>query len=98
MKNYIWETEDEIDMALAKRLQMIRKRRGLSQQQLSDVSGVSLGSVKRFETLGEISLRSLTKIAMSLGCTDEITGLFTEIPYRNIGEVIKEARLSGSGK
>ncbi len=91
MKNYIWETEEEIDLALAKRLQEIRKRRSLSQQQLAAMSGVSFGSVKRFETSGEISLKSLTRIAMSLGCTDEIKGLFQEIPYRSINEVVKEA-------
>ena len=98
MKNYIWETEDEIDLALAKRLQEIRKRRSLSQQQLAAMSGVSFGSVKRFETSGEISLKSLTRIAMSLGCTDEIKGLFQEIPYRSINEVVKEANAAKKAK
>ncbi|MBQ9815003.1 MAG: helix-turn-helix transcriptional regulator [Lachnospiraceae bacterium] len=98
MKNYIWETEEEIDLALAKRLQEIRKRRSLSQQQLAAMSGVSFGSVKRFETSGEISLKSLTRIAMSLGCTDEIKGLFQEIPYRSINEVVKEANAAKKAK
>ena len=98
MKSYTWETEEEINLALAKRVQEIRKRRSLSQEQLAAVSGVSFGSIKRFENTGEISLKSLTKIAVSLGCTDEITGLFSEIPYRNINEVVKEANSAKKAK
>lgn len=58
---FIWETPEEINHALAKRLTLIRKRRGFSQQQLSERSNVSFGSIKRFETSGQISLISLTK-------------------------------------
>ena len=35
----------------------------LTQEGLSNKSGVSLGSIKRFETTGQISLESLLKIA-----------------------------------
>ncbi len=40
------------------------------------MSGVSFGSVKRFEATGKISLLSLTKIAIALECTDEIKNMF----------------------
>ena len=56
------------------------------------MSGVSYGSVKRFETSGQISLLSLTKIAMALDLTDELRDLFTQAPYRSIEEVIHEGR------
>lgn len=46
MKNYVWETPEEIDMALAGRMRNIRRRRGISQQELSRQSGVSYGSIK----------------------------------------------------
>ena len=39
-----WETAEELNQALALRLKKLRKRRGLSQQQLSERSGVSYGS------------------------------------------------------
>lgn len=52
---FVWETPEEIDLALARRLKGIRKRRGLSQEQLSERSNVSYGSLKRFETTGQIS-------------------------------------------
>lgn len=90
MSKYLWETAEEIDLALAKRVRNIRKRRGISQEELSKKSGVSYGSVKRFENTGMISLLSLTKIAMELDCIDELKEMFTNTVYRNIQEVIDE--------
>ncbi len=90
MRSYTWETAEEINLALAGRLRQIRKRRGISQQELSDESGVSYGSLKRFETTGQISLLSLTKLAMALDCTEEIKKLFTDVPYLSMEEVLRE--------
>ena len=58
------------------------------------MSGVSYGSIKRFESTGQISLLSLTKIAMALGVTDELRNIFTHDPYKNIQEVINGTQLS----
>lgn len=85
-----WETAEEIDQELANRVRNIRKRRKISQEELSQKSGVSYGSIKRFENTGMISLLSLTRIAIALGCTEEIKKIFTEIPYNSIEEVINE--------
>lgn len=90
MEEYIWETAEEIDQKLAGRIRNIRKRRKISQEELSRLSGVSYGSVKRFEATGKISLLSLTKLAVALDCADEIRNMFTDIPYRSIEEVINE--------
>lgn len=92
MKTYVWETTEEIDKNIAGRLRNIRKRRRISQEKLSEMSGVSYGSIKRFESTGQISLKSLTKIATSLGVVDELRSLFTNVPYRNIQEVINEGK------
>ena len=50
------QTPKEIQMQIAQNVRAVRKRRKISQKALSEKSGVSLGSVKRFETSGEISL------------------------------------------
>ncbi len=89
---YVWETPEEMDQALAQRIRRIRKRRSVSQEKLSQMSGVSFGSIKRFEATGKISLLSLTRIAVALDCGDEIRNIFTQIPYRNIEEVIRESK------
>ena len=85
-----WETAEELNQALALRLKKLRKRRGLSQQQLSERSGVSYGSLKRFESTGQISLLSLTKLALALNCADELRSLFTSVAYNSIEEVVRE--------
>ena len=92
MSEFIWETSEELDKKIADLVRQIRKRRSISQQKLAEMSNVSYGSVKRFESTGQISLISLTKIATALGIADDLRNLFTEIPYRNIQEVINESK------
>ena len=92
MEKLIWETAEELDQKLAQRVRNIRKRRSISQERLASMSGVSYGSIKRFETSGQISLISLTKIAMALDIADDIRNLFTTVPYRDIQEVINETK------
>ena len=77
----------EINMGIAKRVRALRKRRKISQAKMSELSGVSLGSLKRFESTGEISLLSLTKIAIALGVQSELKGLFDDVPFLTIEEV-----------
>ena len=80
-------TPVEINMGIAKRVRALRKRRKISQAKMSELSGVSLGSLKRFESTGEISLLSLTKIANALGVQSELKGLFADVPFLTIEEV-----------
>lgn len=75
-------------MLIAQRIRNIRRRRKISQKRLSEKSGVSLGSVKRFERSGEISLFSLTKIAIALEIDRELEDLFLEVPFLSIEEII----------
>lgn len=90
--NFVWETPEEIITGVAERLTRIRKRRKITQQELSVKSNVSYGSIKRFETSGQISLISLTKLCVALECTDEIKRLFTDVEYKNIEEVLCEQK------
>ena len=93
MQSYVWETPEEINLDLAGRFSLIRKRRKISQERLAGLSGVSYGSIKRFERTGQISLLHLTRLAIALDCVDEIRRLFTEIPYKTIQEVVREQEL-----
>ena len=92
MERLIWETAEELDQKLARRVRNIRKRRSISQEKLAQMSGGSYGSIKRFEASGQISLISLTKIAMALEIADELRTIFTQVPYKDIQEVINETR------
>ncbi|MFI3237532.1 MAG: helix-turn-helix transcriptional regulator [Lachnospiraceae bacterium] len=88
IKIFEQNTPREISIGIADRLKTIRKRRGETQASLSKKSGVSLGSMKRFETSGEISLASLIKISIALELEHEFDKLFTEVSFRNIQELI----------
>lgn len=80
-------TPGEITNGIAKRVRSVRKRRKISQRKLSEKSGVSLGSVKRFEQSGEISLTSLAKIAIALELENELKEMFAEVPFLSIEEI-----------
>lgn len=82
------KTPKEIDKLIANRIRTIRKRQKISQTELSEKSGVSLGSVKRFEQSGDISLVSLTKIAIALDISEELEYLFAQIQPQSIEEIL----------
>ena len=84
------KTPIEIDREIAQRVRAVRRRRKISQEKLSEKSGVSLGSLKRFERTGQISLLSLTRLAVALGMQQELERLFAEVPFLTIEEVINE--------
>ena len=70
------ETLHKHTTAIALRMRARRKEAHLSQAQLSVLSGVSLGSLKRFEQTGEISLASLVALAQALECEGDLQMLF----------------------
>lgn len=86
--SFLRKTPPEIERQIAERIRSIRKRRKISQQKLSKLSGVSLGSLKRFEQSGEISLLSLIKIAIALDISEELERLFADAPPLSIEEII----------
>lgn len=63
--------QDITAAAKARRLSLNLTQTGLAQR-----SGVSLGTLKKFERTGKISLHSLLNIAMALGATQEFDSLF----------------------
>lgn len=84
------KTWTEINNDIAQKIVRLRKRKKSTQKQLAVRSGVSLGSLKRFEQSGEISLQSLTKIAIALDVENELEDLFNNVPFASIEEVINE--------
>lgn len=90
MINLYQKTWTEINNNIAQKIVRLRKRKKITQKQLATRSGVSLGSLKRFEQSGEISLQSLTKIAIALDVENELEDLFNNVPFASIEEVINE--------
>ena len=50
----------------------LRLEKGLTQEGLSERSGVSLSSLRKFEQKGMLSLESFLKLAMVLGCLEKL--------------------------
>lgn len=90
MINLYQKTWTEINNDIAQKIVRLRKRKKITQKQLAARSGISLGSLKRFEQSGEISLQSLTKIAIALDVENELEDLFNNVPFASIEEVINE--------
>lgn len=73
-------TPNELKKLIAQKARALRLELNLSQQSLSQKSGVSYGSLKKFEQTGQISLESLLKLALILGCIEPFNTLFTPTP------------------
>ncbi len=69
-------TPVKISQQLARRHKLLRKQLKLSQAEMAERSGVSLGSLKRFETTGQISLESLLKLAHLLNRLVDFESVF----------------------
>ena len=67
----------------------LRKEMNLTQKDLEYKSGVSYGSIKRFERSGKISFESLLKIAEALGRLDEFETLLLPKDYKRLEELFK---------
>ena len=83
------KTPNEIAKSLADKIKEHRKKLKISQEVLAQKSGVSLGSIKRFETKYEISLQSFIKIVIALDLDNDLENLFTQKTYTSIDEIIK---------
>lgn len=72
---------------IAKRHKVLRKQAGFSQSELAKRSGVSLGSLKRFETTGQISLESLLLLADVLNRLEDFDAILK--PIENLKAIEK---------
>ena len=90
MNNSIFnpKTPNDIARELVEKIKQHRKKLKISQTQLAAKSGVSLGSIKRFESKYEISLNSFIKILIALNLERDLENLFTQKCYNSIEEVI----------
>lgn len=77
----------DVRLELAQKHKSLRKQKGLSQQDLAERSGVSFGSLKRFETQGQISLESLLKLVFVLGRLSDFERVLE--PEKNLKQIEK---------
>jgi len=78
----------EIALQLASRAKQIRLSLNLTQAGLAKRSGVSLGSLKRFEHSGQISLESLLQIALVLDRLTEFGSLLLPASPQSLDDLL----------
>jgi transcriptional regulator with XRE-family HTH domain len=83
-------TMEDLAIGIAERVKQRRLELNLTQQGLALRSGVSFGSYRRFETSGEISLKSLIRLSFTLGMSDDFTRLFSEPQYLSMDDMLKK--------
>jgi transcriptional regulator with XRE-family HTH domain len=74
---------------ISKRIRERRLEMNLTQLNLARKSGVSLGTLKRFERNYEISLKHLLMLAVVLDATEEFALLFSRRQFENIDQALK---------
>lgn len=96
----ILSTAQDVQDIIRINMRSLRLARNWTQKDLSERSGVALGSLKRFESTGEVSLASLVALAEALGALDEFTHLFPLPDARRLDELSKQrvARQRASGR
>ncbi len=83
----------EKKLEIARRFSLLRKNKKISQKRLSELSGVSYASIRRFEKTGDISLSSLVKLALALQLYNDLDNLFKQRKeYRSIEDVINDRK------
>ncbi len=78
---------EEIAKLLAERLRESRLRLGWKQSTLAERSGVSLPTVKRYESTGRTSLGNLLALCFALGRLDEFAELLKPPAAESLAEL-----------
>ena len=78
-----------IENNIAQRARQLRLAQNITQEELSTHAGVSLGSLKRFERTGEVSLNNLLRLAIALNATDAFRQIFTVTVFNSVDDVLK---------
>ena len=80
-------TKEKALCNLVTRFVSLRKKCKISQRELSSRSGVSYGSIRSFESTGDISLNSLLNLAVALNSLEDFEKLFVNTPIINVEEI-----------
>jgi len=81
----------EMGRLLADRAKALRLFKGWTRETLARRAGVSVSSLKRFESTGKASLELVLKAAGALGRLDEFGKLLAPPPARSIEELERRA-------
>lgn len=92
----------EVQQELAQRFRTRRLAINLTQEGLAERSGVSWGSVKRFERTGLIAVESLLKLALVLDCLADFDHVCADdrkvLNGKSLDELLRQTKTRRKGR
>lgn len=95
LEGFVLDNPEEISKDIAKDFRKRRIEKAFSQKALAEKSKVPLATLRRFESTGQISLRSLVALSIGLGYVSEISSVFREAKYQTMDELRQITRNQG---
>lgn len=92
LDNYMESSFDDIARKLADDFRHRRIEKNMTREQIAHDAGIAVSNVTRFEQKGLISLKNLIALAVALGYTPEIKGIFQSPKYSSMEELAQIRR------
>ncbi|MCL2530422.1 MAG: helix-turn-helix transcriptional regulator [Coriobacteriia bacterium] len=78
---------------LASRVKSRRLELNLTQKAIAQRSDIPLPTYRKFERTGDISLRNLVSLALTLDATEEFETLFSKRKYESIDQMLDQKKV-----
>ena len=85
-------TPNEMEKLLAERFKALRLLAGYKRTTLAQRAGVTVASLKRFETSGQVSLKNLLRLAHAVDRLPEFSGLFAPPQATSLAQLRDQGR------
>ena len=98
MVSFVFPSAEEISCDLAAKLRKRRLDERLTQEGLSRRSGVSLGTLKKFERTGRISLASFVRLVIALQEERAFESFLQERKFETLEQVLEKPKRPKRGR
>ena len=95
LDSFTLDNANDITRQVAENFRKRRVEKNITRQRISELSGVPLSTVARFEQKGLIAFGSLVRLAMALGYATDIRNLFDTPKFETMEELDLIRRKSG---
>ena len=95
LDSFTLDNANDITRQVAENFRKRRVEKNITRQRISELSGVPLSTVARFEQKGLIAFESLVRLAMALGYVTDIRKLFDTPKFETMEELDLIRRKSG---
>lgn len=87
LDGFTLDNSEDIAMDVAQNFRRRRVEKNITRQRIAELAGVPLPTVARFEQKGQIGFEALVKLAMALGHTADVKGMFAEAKFSTMAEL-----------